>query len=221
MNDPDRAEVIHQIASILKRMKIHGVRIYPQSITKAPGVGAPIFVHERLSKERSDLDYVFRPIADRWRGHFFVQDFTVTYEVDGPINPIPGFRKKYGSDFYDADLKTQLLVLRADGFSNWAPKFYSYEGAFLPIFTEAPSFDLLNRLYWNRSFVLNSESWPTGMRSILHNWDDMFCQLFSVDKEDIDSLVSSHLSDPKLKIFFVEFDVEYPNPSNKELTPAA
>jgi len=49
----------------------------------------------------------------------------------------------------------------------------------------------------------------------------MFWQLFSVDQRDIDSLVSSHLSNPKLKMFFVEFDSEYPNPTNKELTPAA
>jgi len=203
-------------------MKIYGVRIYPQSVTKTLGRGARIFIHGRLAEDRSDLDYIFRPVASRWHGHFFVQDFGVSYEEDGRISdPITELRKSYGADFHDADLKTQLLVIRADGFPNWAPKFYSCEGALLPLFAEAPAFDLLQRIYWDRSFVLSSATWPTGMRAILHNWDDMFWQLFSVDQRDIDSLVSSHLSNPKLKMFFVEFDSEYPNPTNKELTPAA
>jgi len=201
-------------------MKIHGVRIYPKSVKTVPGRGAPMFVHGSLAEDRSDFDYIFRPLAGCWRNHFFVRDFAVSYANGGITDPIPGLRNSHGPDFYDADLKTQLLMICAEGFATWAPTFHSCEGAFLPLFREAPSFELLGRLFWDRDFVLSSDTWPSGMRSLLHNWDDMFWQLFSIENADIDLLIRSHSTDSKLKMFVVDLDREFPEPSNEDLAPA-
>jgi len=180
-----------------------------------------MFVHGRLAEDRSDFEYIFHPLESTLLGHFVVRDFAVNLQEGGrKINPIPQLRAEYGSSFYDADLEGQILIIRGDGFSTWAPQYYSGEGAFLPVFREAPSFDLLRRMLWDREFKLSSKTWPTGMRSLLHNWDDMFWQLFSVERADVDLLVRIHSADPKLKMFFVDLDREFPNPSNTGLAPA-
>ena len=197
-------------------MKIHGVRIYPQSVSVVPGKGAPIFVHGSVDDRCSDFFYIFRPIAALWHGHLIADDFSVT--VGG--NPIPNLRKAYGAAFFDADLKSQLLLLRGDEFLTWGKSRYCCEGAFLPIFREAPGFKLLERLYWDRNFQLSSNTWPPGMKALLHMWDDIYWQFFSAERSDIDLLVRAHAGDPKLKMYFVDFDREFPDPSNQELQPA-
>jgi hypothetical protein len=83
-----------------------------------------------------------------------------------------------------------------------------------------PSFDLLKRLYWDSTFQLLAATWPPTMRAMLHMWDDIYWQLFSAMRSDIDDLVRVHSGDPKLKMYYVDIDREYPNPSNQELRPA-
>jgi hypothetical protein len=52
-------------------------------------------------------------------------------------------------------------------------------------------------------------------------WDDMYWQMFTTAPGDLDLLIRAPSGDPKLKMYFVEFDSEYPEPSNEELQPAA
>jgi hypothetical protein len=51
-------------------------------------------------------------------------------------------------------------------------------------------------------------------------WDDVYWQLFTTERLDVDALLRVHTSDPKLKMYFVDFDQEYPDPSNQELQVA-
>ncbi len=202
-------------------MKIHGLRIYPQSVQVVRGVGAPIFVHGRVSEDCSDFFYAFRSLASVWRGHLIAKDFGVSYDEHMKLeDPKPGLREQFGSSLVEADLDSQLLLLRGDDFERWGASMYFCEGAFLPVFREQPSFDLLKRMYWGRDFRLTSESWPTQMRSVLHMWDDIYWQLFTTERSDLDALLRVHAGDPKLKMYFVDFDREYPDPSNQELQPA-
>ncbi len=198
-------------------MKIHGVRIYPQSVKVVPGKGSPIFVHGRVSEKCSDFFYIFRAFAPVLQGHVVANDFGVSYGENGREDPIPEFKKHFGSGFVDADLDCQIMLLRGDDFLKWGAESYFCEGAFLPVFSRKPDFSLLNSLYWGRKFKLSSTNWPTEMRAVLHMWDDIYWQLFSVEESDINLLVRSHAGDPRLKMFFVDFDREYPDPSNCEL----
>ena len=98
---------------------------------------------------------------------------------------------------------------------------YFCEGAFLPIFRAPPTFDLLKRLYWSRDFRLTSDTCPSEMRAVLHMWDGIYWQLFTTERTDLDILIRVHSGDPKLKMYTVDFDREYPDPSNQELQIAA
>jgi hypothetical protein len=197
-------------------LKIHGIRIYPQSVEIVPGEGAPIYVHGSVSEDCSDFFYTFRPLASSWCGHLFAKDSALRVSSDN----LPRLRKIFGSSLVAADIKTQLLVLKGDDFEQWGSSMDFCEGAFLPVFREQPSFDLLNDLFWSRDFKLTSETWPAGMRAVLHLWDDIYWQLFTTGRSDIETLLQAHAGDPKLKMYFVDLDREYPDPSNQELQPA-
>jgi hypothetical protein len=202
-------------------MKIHGLRIYPQSVDILEGDGAPIFVHGSVSDDCSDFYYIFRPTAHLWCGHFFANDFGVSYEDNGRLkNPVPGLRKEFGANFVTGHLDIQTLVLRGDGFDNWGRQMNFCEAAYLPIFRETPTFELLKRVCWDPKFRLASETWPNEMRAMLHMWDDMYWQLFTTNRSDLDALIRAHTGDPKIKMYSVELDREFPDPSNQELQPA-
>ncbi len=203
-------------------MKIHGLRIYPQSVEVVKGDGAPIFVHGSVADDCSDFFYTFRALAPVWRGHFFAKDFGVSYGENGRLeDPVPSLKEAFSSAFVAADLDSQLMLLKGDDFPRWGASMYFCEGAFLPIFPERPGFSLLKQLYWSRDFRLTSDTWPKEMRAVLHMWDDMYWQLFTIDPADLALLIRVHSGDPKLKMYFVDLDREYPDPSNGELQPAA
>src|SRR6188768_2309556 len=130
-------------------MKIHGLRIYPQSVEVVRGDGAPIFVHGSVSDDCSDFFYTFRPLASVWRGHLFAETFGVSYDEKMKLeDPMPGLREQFGSSLIATDLDSQLMLLRGDDFARWGASMHFCEGAFLPIFRARPPFDLLKRLYW-------------------------------------------------------------------------
>ena len=207
-------------------MTIYGVRIYPQSLRVVQGAGAPILLHGRISEEVSDFFTIFGPLAQLWRQDFFVQGFGIEYDFDqngqlALVDPLPGLRKYYGEDLVNADVESQLVVTRGSGFADWGREAHYQEGAFLPVFVEVPSFGELKRLFWQRDFTLSCDTWPAQMKFVLQMWDDIYWQFFSRDKADIDLLIETHRADARLKLFWVDFDREYPDPSNGELRAAS
>src|ERR1700733_14835091 len=117
-------------------LKIHGLRIYPQSVKVIPG-DAPIFVQGSVSEDCSDFFYIFRHLASTWRGHLFADSFGVSYNEDLSLeDPIPSLREEYGASLVDAELDGQLMLLRGDEFALWGEARYCCEGAFLPIFRD-------------------------------------------------------------------------------------
>jgi len=59
------------------------------------------------------------------------------------------------------------------------------------------------------------------MRALLHMWDDIYWQLFTTERSDLDFLIRAHAGDTRLKMYYVDFDREFPDPSNLELKVAA
>jgi hypothetical protein len=180
-------------------MKIHGLRIY-----------------------RNDLLGIFRPVAAAWRGHIFANDFGVNINSDGTLkDPLPALDSQYGPALVAADVTRQLVLLRGDDFCCWGASISCSEGALLPIFRDAPHFELLSRLYWSRDFRLTSDTWPNKMRALLQMWDGAYWQVFTTERSDIDTLIRAHAGDQKFMMYFVDLDREYPDPSNQELEIAA
>jgi len=134
-------------------MKIHGLRIYPQSVDVGRSSGASIVIHGRVSEGCSDFFYSFRPLTSVWRNHVFAKDFCVTYDQAFKIeDPMPALHKQFGPSILSADVNSHLMLLKGDDFRNWGASISFREGAFMPIFREPPPFDLLKRLYWGRDF---------------------------------------------------------------------
>jgi hypothetical protein len=203
-------------------MKIHGIRIYPQSVNVVRGNSANIYVHGSVSEDCSDFYYAFRSLATLWRGHVFANDFGISYDENMKLeDPMPALREQFGSSLIAADLESQMLLLKGDDFAGWGASMYFCEGALLPIFRQPPTFDLLKRLFWDRDFRLTSDTWPDEMRALLHMWDDIYWQFFTTEESDLNMIIRAHSGDPKLKLYFVDLDLEYPNPSNQKLQVAA
>lgn len=170
---------------------------------------------------RSGLRRIFGPVALAWRDCVFVNDFGVSIGENGTVkDPLPGLRRTYGSALIAADVRRHLVLIHGSEFDQWAAAVSFCEGAFLPIFREAPTFELANRLYWDRDFRLTTASWPSGMRGLLHMWDGIYWQLFSTVRSEVTALVRAHAGDPKARMCYVDLDREYPDPSNGELQPA-
>ncbi|WP_165228328.1 hypothetical protein [Aquisphaera insulae] len=195
-------------------MEIHGLRLYPQTIRTVRGAGAPIFVHGRLSDDCNDFLSIFRPLAPRWRTHTFVTSF----DVAGGEDALPGLREQFGPSLIDVQLDSQLMFLRGDDLG-WADG-HSDLCYRLGIFREVPTFDLARCLFWDIDFRLTPDTWPLGLTSLVHCWDDMYWQLFSTDRADVEALVEAHDGDPRLAMYLVDLEREYPDPSNQELRPA-
>jgi hypothetical protein len=175
-------------------MKIHGLRIY-----------------------RNDLLGIFRPVAAAWCGHIFANDFGVNINADGTLgDPLPALGNQYGPALVATDVTRQLVLLRGDDFCRWGASLSYNEGALLPIFRDAPPFELLSRLYWGRDFRLTPDTWPNNMRALLQMWDGAYWQIFTTERSDIDALIRAHAGDQKFMMYFVDLDREYPDPSNQE-----
>ena len=201
-------------------MKIHGLRLYPQTIDVIPGEGAPILVHGGLSEDRTDLSYLFQPLAPALRDHVVVHDFAISYsELGVREDPMVKLRQRFGASLVGADEPSQLMLLRGDDFDTWAEAMFFAGGAFVPLFRSVPPFADLKRLYW-REFPLTSQTWPPHMRALLHMWDDIYWQLFTTERSDVDRLVEAHRADPKLKLYFADLDRNYPDPGDT-LQPVA
>jgi hypothetical protein len=126
-------------------------------------------------------------------------------------------KERFGAALKDADVRTQLMLLEGDKFDEWAPKFAD-AGLFV-LYERAPQFHHVKELVWSRSFHLSEGNWPKGMTSLVHLWDDIYWQFFTTNPADIDVLIQAHREDPRLHMYFVDIDAEYPDPSNKPLTP--
>ena len=200
--------------------KIHGIRVYVASTKIVQGVDAPICIHDDVCGEHSDLFYIFRLLAPAFRGHFVADDFLLSYGQDGQlVDPLPRLRELYGPSLLDADISSQIMLLDGDGFEQWSEWMRNDGWAFLPVFQDRPSYAVLRQVFWGHP-RLDSESWPANMRALLHLRDGVYWQCFSIDRADIDVLVRAHAGDPKLDIYYVDFDCEYPDPSGQELQPA-
>lgn len=197
-------------------MKIHGVRIYT-NCQMVLATDCPMYIHDSLCRECSDFYFLFHPMAERWRDTVIADIFPVHYDGRGLVgDPIAGLREKFGSSLIDANVKSQFMLLRGGDFARWGPNMHYVEGAFLPVFQESPGYDVLNGIYHK----LTSDTWPAKMKGLVHMWDDVYWQYFSRDESDIEFLIQAHAQKhPKLEMYYVDFDREYPDPSNEDLKP--
>jgi hypothetical protein len=157
-----------------------------------------------------------------WRHCTFVNDFGISHDENGNVeDPTPWLREQFGASLLSVDRDAQLIFLNGDDFENWASTMNFCEGAFLPAFSNPPAMDFLKEFYWNNDYQFTSDTWPNALEVFLHMWDDVYWELYTPHRSYIDTLLRAHTGDPTLYTYFVDFDREYPDPSNEELRPAA
>jgi hypothetical protein len=199
--------------------QIYGIRFYPQTVKIVQGIGAPICLHDRLAERTSDIHYIFRPLGEFLRSKFITDDFCVCYDERGILeDPVPGLKERYAQNLVGWDLKRQIVFLDGSAFDVWGPNVYSCEGAFHQVFEKGILGGAVGEIHELDDALADfQDAWPDGLCSIIHMWDDIYWQYFTVDHSEIDLLVEAHRRDTRLKMFEVDVRKEYPDPSNEDL----
>jgi len=199
-------------------MTIGGVRVYPQTTKVERGAGGtPIFCHGRISHEVTDFYYLFSPMMHQWSGSYLATEFAVDLdEVTGEATPVAEVQA-LGRSIAAMDMERQLMVLQAATFNEWGKELHFFHGALIPVFWEIPDTELLRKFYWDETYMLSSANWPPPLRAVLHLYDDVYWELYSSLEADLQNFIRVHRDNPRLRLYHVELDAEYPTPSNKPL----
>jgi hypothetical protein len=192
-----------------------------KSVTVSAPYGNPIHVHRRLDQTRSDFTYIFSPIFPSLCGCYTVEGFGVTLGESGIDYHEEQLRERFGASLARIARKEQYVLLRTDKIRDWSDSIEGFEGGFYPIFSRRPIASEIKAVYGASTVKLKARNISRDIRAVIDNWDGIYWQYFSRTAGDLEALISHHLRDPMLDIFYVEFDEEFPDPSNKPLRRVA
>jgi hypothetical protein len=194
-------------------MKIHGIRIYPdiQTVQTPAGEGLR---HGTLDEKESEFFFLFRHLAPLLTDSLVGRDFTIELDRRGRrIDATAALESTYGPDLAHVDGENQICLLRGSGFRIWAKNIHLYESAILPIFSTQPPPDVLRRVFWPRDGKdVSSRSWPREMTGLIHLWDDVCWQFFSVRRAGVNAIIRAHGRDERIRIYDIDLDLEFPDP---------
>lgn len=203
-----------------RKRNIHGIRIYPNSITTLQGQDAPILVHGNVQNGVSDFFYIFRCMTPMLANHFVADNTSGQYDFINQSDE--GFIQSFDarSPVVAADHGGQLVILDGSRFINWGPKRYNCQGAFLPVFRELPDFDLVRSVFDGNDKALQAGLWPGSLRGFFYMWDDIYWEFYSVERADIHRLAAVHGDDKALTLWEVDIALDYPEPRDVSLKRA-
>lgn len=193
-----------------------GLRFYRSSVRVERGKGVPIFVHGEIESGRSDFDFIFKCLYERWSARFVLSEHCCFAEND----------------------REDVLMHVKDGliWANGETSLLLHEGSFLPSFgREMPEFDgsilvilrdcIDQGFTWKKFLDLaNGNLVEVGdsaaVCGIVHNFDGVYWELFPADAEELEILLTTHRGNKALKMFWVDIAKDYPTPANRSLAEA-
>lgn len=97
-----------------------------------------------------------------------------------------------------------------------------FEGNLLLIYDQVPPETMTFREWWDFSdgSKVPRNRWRDGLHCVLHNWDGIYWEIFTVSEEERRILLQTHLSNPALHMFIVDFNNDFPHPREAELERA-
>ena len=202
--------------------EIRGLRIQPDSTMVGQGA-VPMLFHGNVSEDCSDFWYIFRCMVPVFDGLLFADSLGVVYEYDESGNRVEQralLGARYGRHVAACDEQRQLILLQGSGFMSWGMDRRFCQGAFVPLFGEAPSFDTVDELFRGSDEAIRSGAWPDEMRALMYMWDDIYWEYYTREPSDIDRLLLAHQDDRNLKLYRVDIGEDYPNPREVELPVA-
>jgi len=199
----------------MNRNQPFGLRFYRSSVKKTVVEGVLIYRHGRIRNDRADFDLIFRCLYPLWADRFLLKDYRVFDEAEGVR-----LRLEHGQSLVWANGKSSLLVFSASVLESLGPRMEEGEGNLLLIYDSPPpetmtfadSWNFSPRRKPNRKHPRNR--WREGLHCVIHNWDGIYWELFTVDEQECVRLLDEHRDNRALTPYWVDFDKDFPDPRN-------
>lgn len=188
---------------------IYGLRFYRASVKKVEGrSGSPIFIHGRLEDNRSDFDFIFSCLYQAVGDYVFVENTSEPFAA-------------YGEEYWAHALET---LPDRTGYTEH--KIGMMPASVLESYGRGVSDDWTAILFEQGIIGLKQMAAitnPAGEEAfssckaakvIFHNWDGVYWEIYCKDNRLIQHLLHSHRSNANLRIYKVDFKLDYPDPRN-------
>jgi hypothetical protein len=196
----------------VRRAKImKGIRFYQSSLTVDNSGSAPIFIHPgRLDRRRSNFDYIFRPIYSRLADLLYAEeqnDWSI--RCDNRILMI--YEKQTISSIENWRIMPGSIISR---FGKFIPDNWNTLVFFEPDMNHELIGNITSHILSQQpeQFVLNKST-----QLCIQNWDGIYWQIFDKKPTTIDILRDYHSSNSQLEQYLVNYDQEFPDPSDLPL----
>lgn len=164
---------------------IHGIRIYPQTVTEHNSGGVSLYTHVPLDDQKSEFECIFYPLWDYLDGKIVALDF---YSMIGQ-DPLPELKEKYGNAIKRVDEENHVVFLDGSLVSLWAHSVLVSEFASLAVFKKCPEGSLTQSLFRSLHFKLSSANWPDSLLLAIHMWEDVYWQIFAPEGNVLNDMV--------------------------------
>jgi hypothetical protein len=191
-----------------------GLRFYRSSVRQTRGNGVPILVHGQIEPGRSDFDVIFRCLYPRWKPLCILSEHW-RFEPEQRRDMLRHVRG--GMIWANGD--TSLILHHARVLERRGRSMQEFEGNTLLLYAEPPP----ETLSWEEYLCIaghGERSYPAAIRTVLHNFDGIYWEIYSTDPSDLDLLISEHRGNDALQMFRVEFGADFPTPGNRSLQRA-
>ncbi len=177
-----------------------GLRIYRSSVELKIENGTAFYHHGTIEKNRSDFDYIFRPIYGLLKDYYILNDQL----------PIV---KKYKK--YIVQENTYYVVARAEILNECGRNIPEFEGNLLTFVNEIPPV-----MSWKEFSELTTVSHPKYVCS-LFNWDGVYWDIYTEHAHILEKFLLQHSNDIHLEIYHVDSKIDFPHParSRDKLNP--
>ena len=188
------------------RHYMKGLRFYRSSVSeRKTESGFVFFSHSQIENNRSDFDYIFKPIyGDLAKYYLLIND-----QVRFPDN-------EDEPKLYQEVCK--FIIEESDTYYVLNPKILTLIGYLMPEFEGNRLVFAINKpLQMNWTEYCNYEDKNLdNIEVILSNWDGVFWDIYSKNENLLDILIARHRDEMSLEIYEVDYNEDYPEPKRKK-----
>jgi hypothetical protein len=188
-----------------------GIRFYQSSLTVDYSSREPIFIHPgRIDRRRSNFDYIFRPIYSRLGDLLYAEEQS-DWLIRCDDRVLTLYEKQTISLIENWQIMPGSIISRFGKFilDDWNTLVF-----FEPDTNYESIVDITSCILSQQSeqFTLNDST-----QLCIQNWDGIYWQIFDKNPTTINILRDYHSSDSQLELYLVNYEQEFPDPSDLPL----
>jgi hypothetical protein len=188
-----------------------GIRFYQSSLTVDYSSSEPIFIHPgRIDRRRSNFDYIFRPIYSRLGDLLYAEEQS-DWLIRCDDRVLTLYEKQTISLIENWQIMPGSIISRFGKFilDDWNTLVF-----FEPDTNYESIVDITSCILSQQSeqFTLNDST-----QLCIQNWDGIYWQIFDKNPTTINILRDYHSSDSQLELYLVNYEQEFPDPSDLPL----